>query len=45
VRALVTERIAEIVGRRLQGLGAPHGPLAERLLASALVGASSTSRA
>jgi AcrR family transcriptional regulator len=40
VRALVTERMADMVMRRLTTLGAPDGPCAARLLASALVGAS-----
>jgi AcrR family transcriptional regulator len=40
VRGLVTERIARMVRRRLAELGAPSGPHAARLLASALVGAS-----
>jgi hypothetical protein len=40
VRALVTERMARMVRRRLAELGAPSGPHTARLLASALVGAS-----
>jgi len=40
VRSLVTDRIQEIIQRRLEGLGAPDGPIAAGLLASAIVGAS-----
>jgi AcrR family transcriptional regulator len=40
VRAVVSERIAQMVLRRLADLDAPHGPIAASLLAAALVGAS-----